>query len=211
MKIPTMEEVLFSSENPLDITKEASPRPEPKDIAEPKEGNGWGGHRDGSGRKPVYIRFKPKRLKCRFELSDLANAFINILDKFSKRLDGKAWACRLDGQEPKPKGSGTRTWVEYDAIMSDFPISFDRQSAPRLFAVAFILSHAEGVAVQAVTDRHATLRWQRADEVSRIMTRYGFLLARRNRLSKQEEELLNTVPYSLTPNDMAEWITNHLK
>ena len=205
-----MEEVLFSTENPLDTTKEASPNTEIQDLVEPKEGNGWGGHRDGSGRKPVYTKFKPKRLKCKFELSDLANAFINILDKFSRRLEGKAWACRLDGQEPKPKGSGTRTWVEYDAIMSDFPIKLDKISDPRLFAAAFVLSRPEGVMAAAVTSDYATLRWQRADEVARVMTRYGCMLARRTKLSSQESDILESIPRPSAPIDIPNWINDYL-
>lgn len=205
-----MEEVLFSTENPLDTTKEASPNTEIQDLAEPKEGNGWGGHRDGSGRKPVYTKFKPKRLKCKFELSDLANAFISILDKFSRHLEGKAWACRLDGQEPKPKGSGTRTWVEYDAIMSDFSIKLDKISDPRLFAAAFVLSRPEGVMAAAVTSDYVTLRWQRADEVARVMMRYGFMLARRTKLSSQESAILESIPRLSAPIDIPNWINDYL-
>lgn len=184
------------------------------DAAQHEPPKKWGGERTGAGRKTKYTIPKgyataSKRLKCKVELSDLAYAFIAVLDKYSKQLSGKAMACCLDGQDPEPKGSPARSWTEYDAIRSDYTIVLDHQSDPRLFAVAFVLSHPQGVEVETVTPQFVTLRWQRADEVARIMTRYGSLLARRNKLTSEESSILEYVPQASAPVDIPNWIESY--
>lgn len=211
-KFPTMEEALFSDTNPLDEVPATPKTEEPKPTKHKKESEfGWGGERTGSGRKPIYEgKLDSKRLKCKAELANLANAFINILGKYSPLLKNRAYACSFDGQDLKPKGYGLRKWIEYDAIMSDFPIVLDHQSDPRLFALAFVKSHAVGVEVEAVTPQYATLRWQRADEVARVMTLYGSMLARRNRLTSDEASILESIPRASAPADIANWIRGFL-
>lgn len=194
-------------------TTEISTKPNAAQHEPPKK---WGGERTGAGRKRKYTEMpegcgtSTRRLKCRKELSDLAYAFITILDKYHKRLEGKAMACSLDGQDLEPKGYGLRKWIEYDAIMSDFSIVLDRQSDPRLFALSFVLTRPQGVEVEAVTPQHVTLRWQRADEVARVMTRYGSILARRNRLTSEESTLLESIPQPSAPVNIPNWIDEYL-
>lgn len=191
------------------VLKQAVKQLDSQASVEPKSRRG--GAREGAGRKREYT--ESKRLKCKLAHANLANAFINILDKFSKAIErnrNEVYAVRLDGAEPETKGSGVRTWVEYDAIRSDFPLVFDHSSDKRLFAVAFVMEDPEDVRVDAVTDEKVTLRWQRADEVARVMTRYGSLLARRRNLTAEESEIYGKVPRESAPLAIAEWVAEYL-
>lgn len=165
-----------------------------------------GGAREGAGRKRVYNPYEVRRLKCRLEHSALANAFISILDKFSNKIKNQAWACRLDGSTPEQKGKGLRTWTEYDAISSEFSLYINKSCDSRLFAVAFKKINPIGVSVDAIFDSQVRLRWQRADEVARVMMEYGWLMARRNRLDSETEAILKEVP--LLNTDIPDWLND---
>lgn len=165
-----------------------------------------GGARPGAGRKRVYKPYEVRRLKCRLEHSGLANAFISILDKFSNKLNMKAWACRLDGSAPREMGKGMRTWTENDAISSEFSLYINKSCDSRIFAVAFRKALPIGVMVDVIHDGDVRLRWQRADEVARLMTEYGWLMARRKQLDNETESLLREVPMSNA--DIPDWINN---
>lgn len=163
-----------------------------------------GGARAGAGRKRQYAPFKVKRLKCRLEHANLARAFISILDKFSKFFDREGtWACMIDGSSPEEKGSGNRAWMEYDAISSKFYLDINGSCDKRLFAVAFKKTKPTGVMLDVIHDREVRLRWQRIDEVARVMTEYGWLMARKNRLDSETAALLEKVP-TFSP-DIPDW------
>lgn len=168
----------------------------------PKKGRG--GARAGAGRKRQYAPMMIKRLKCRIEHANLARAFISILDKFSKYFDREATLpCMIDGSLPEEKGSGNRSWREYDAISSKFYLDINGSCDKRLFAVAFKKIKPIGVMLDVIHDREVRLRWQRIDEVARVMTEYGWLMARKNRLDSETAALLEKVP-TFSP-DIPDW------
>lgn len=177
-------------------------REETLDIHERK--NGHGGKREGSGRKRQYEPCETTRLKCRHKHADIAKAFISILDKFSNYFENKANACMLDGSMPETKGSGSRTWTEHDAISSWFSIEIDGSCDKRIFALAFRLTNPTGVKADIIHDDHVWLRWQRIDEVTRVMSRYGWLMAKRKSLGRETESILDGIPYSGM--DITDWI-----
>lgn len=163
-----------------------------------------GGTRAGAGRKRQYAPMMVRRLKCRLEHANLARAFISILDKFSKHFDREAtMPCMIDGSYPEEKGSGSRAWKEYDAISSKFYLDINGSWDKRLFAVAFKKTKPTGVMLDVIHDREVRLRWQRIDEVARVMAEYGWLMARRNRLDNESAALLEKVPMFTT--DIPDW------
>jgi hypothetical protein len=163
-----------------------------------------GGARAGAGRKRQYAPMMAKRLKCRIEHANLARAFISILDKFSKFFDREAtMPCMIDGSLPEEKGSGNRSWKDYDAISSKFYLDINGSWDKRLFAVAFKKTKPTGVMLDVIHDREVRLRWQRIDEVARVMKEYGWLMARKNRLDSETAFLLDKVPI-FSP-DIPDW------
>ena len=188
------------------LLEELDANTEPYEEKEDAPKKKRGGARPGAGRKRVYQPYEVRRLKCRLEHSGLANAFISILDKFSNKIRNGAWACRLDGSQPETKGTGTRTYTDYDAVSSEFSLRVNKSCDSRLFAVAFKKAFPIGVMVDSIYDTTVRLRWQRADEVARVMSEYGWLMARRNRLDHDTESILADVPMLNT--DIPDWLNN---
>lgn len=167
-----------------------------------------GGMREGAGRKREYDE-TTVRLKCSISVSRLANVFISILDKFSKYATYRAFECRLDGKEVEWKGRGRRRWSDADAIKSPFSIRIkDGSFDEKIFLLAFKIIQPQGVAFSGFWQGmgEVTLRWQRADEVARVMMEYGRLYAMRNRLSKNLHEAYNSMPESWMSEELKEWL-----
>lgn len=172
----------------------------PQEFVEKKRG----GARTGAGRKRQYMPYEVKRLKCRREHSGLARAFISILEKFSKHFERtNTTACMLDGSMPERKGGGKREWTEYDAISSQFSIEVCGSWSKEIFALSFRLTNPDGVKIDMLHDRSVWLRWQRIDEMARVMSRYGWLMARRNRLDNEAASMLKDMP--LFDSEIIDW------
>lgn len=163
-----------------------------------------GGARTGAGRKRQYMPYEVKRLKCRREHSGLARAFISILDKFSRHFERtNTTACMLDGSTPERKGGGKREWTEYNAISSQFSLDVCGSWSKEIFALSFRLINPDGVKIDMLQDRCVWLRWQRIDEVARVMSRYGWLMSRRNRLDNEAASMLKDMP--LFDSEIIDW------
>lgn len=180
---------------------------EPNEVKKPR-----GGKRPGAGRKKEYEE-TTVRLKCPASVSRLANAFISILVNISNKATMSAFACRLDGRQVAWKGGGCRQWSDADAILSPFSIRVkEGLYDENLFLLAFKASQPEGVAFDHF--RHGvgevSLRWQRADEVARVMMEYGSLYAMKNRLPKDLQKVYDSVPEKWEAEDIAEWLNKPL-
>lgn len=175
---------------------------------EEKSTKSRGGKREGSGRKRIYDE-PTTRLKCKQSISGIVNAFIRAVDTWPEKMKFQTYGCRLDGLPSEHKGTGRKTWDNNDAINSTVSIEIDGKADPRKFALAFYLINPEGIRLNAITSRSAEMKWQRMDEIARIMTMYGFLMSK-NRLPDDQQRLIDTMHFS-APADGAQWIEDNLK
>lgn len=182
---------------------DAATEPYEKEI--PKQ---RGGKREGAGRKRVYNE-QTTRLKCKRSISGIVNAFIRAVDSWPEMMKFHTYGCRFDGSLSENKGKGLKKWNDNDAINSTFSISLEGKADPRKFALAFYLTNPEGVRVNAINPRSAELKWQRMDEVVRVMAMYGFLMAK-SRLTDDQQSLINTMQF-ISPKDGVEWIEENMK
>lgn len=167
-----------------------------------------GGKREGSGRKRIYDE-PTTRLKCKRSISGIANAFIRAVDSWPENIKSNTYGRRFDGLLTEHKGKGLRVWDENNAISSVFPIDIDGKADQYKFALAFYLTNPEGVRLSTITPKSVELLWQRIDEVARVMTMYGSLMAKK-RLPDDQQSLIDTM-YFISPADGAQWVEEKLK
>ena len=171
-----------------------------------------GGARPGAGRKKVYDDAEgTQRLKCRKSIAGLANAMIHAIEAWPVSTSLSTYACRLDGESGRVYGGNCKYWGDEDAIMSEFPLMYGGYGDPRIFAVAFVTTNPQGVRVEHVSRERALLRWQRPDEIGIIMAKYGSMFARRNKLRKEEQDILDKIPKHASGSEITKWIEEYLK
>ena len=174
--------------------------------------NTHGGSRLNSGRKKVYKnRMDYRRLKVSFRNAELARAAVSIIEDMDEttRMRLSPFPCMLDGSSPKEKGSGLKTWKDYDAIESAFSLTIQGRKDYRLFGLAWYLSKPSGVEVQMIGENDVLLRWNDISQVVRLMGCYGFVLARAKQLVAVEKKVLEEIPCHRT--DITDWIKDHTK
>lgn len=162
------------------------------------EKKGRGGRREGAGRKRVYGRYDTERLKCKKIWANVVRAFISLLDNNSEIYDKMSMQpCMLDGDIPELKFNGFKMWQNGEAICSEFSILVGTDCDYRIFLLAFHICRPQGVRVH-IDNRpdqsFIKLIWQRIDEVSRVMSMYGYLLARKDRLDNNTRLILEDMP-----------------
>ena len=170
--------------------------------------NTHGGSRKNSGRKKIYKgKYDSKRLKVSQKNAELAKAAVSIIENMDEgaRMRLTPSPCMLDGSDPKEKGSGLKRWKDYDAIGLIFPLTIQGRKDLRLFALAWYLAKPCGVKLESLGHDDVWLRWNRIDEVVRLMGCYGFVL-NKAKFPALEKELLEEIPSSSIPNDIAIWI-----
>ncbi len=66
----------------------------------------------------------------------------------------------------------------------------------RIFTLAYLLTDLRKVKIAGFfpNEDKVLLKWQRPEEVARLMANYGNLLARKNRLKSYEQEILAEIP-----------------
>lgn len=157
-----------------------------------------GGARPGAGRKKVYkSSYDFKRLKCKREIADLARTCITILDSQSEKELFAISAVNMDGTENECKGGGSKYWTDHDSFSTSWDIRLNGESNIRIFTLAYILTNPQFAKIDWFTpDGKVQLRWQRTEDIGRLMMNYGNLMARKNRLKASEQELLDKIPCS---------------
>ncbi len=167
-----------------------------------------GGARAGAGRKKIYqSTFDFKRLKCKRELADLARTCISLLDSLSDKERNAISAVNMDGTASEYKGNGSKYWADHDSFSTQWNIRINGEADFRIFALTFLLKAPSHVIIEWYNPSMLTvqLRWQRADEVGRLMMNYGNLMARKNRLKASEQEMLDKIPFS--PTDIVDYVS----
>ena len=156
-----------------------------------------GGARPGAGRKPLYNdTLFTTRLKCRFEITDKIRACITIFNNLSKRRLSDIFATKLNGEKVVEKGAKCKRWTDADALSTPWSITVNESYDERLFVLAFIIEKPRYVRIDWLLHNGTVqLRWQRLEEIGRIMMTYGSLIARKNRLRSSEQELLDEIPH----------------
>ena len=160
--------------------------------------NKRGGARPGAGRKKVYkSSYDFKRLKCKREIADLARTCITILDSQSEKELFAISAVNMDGTETECKGGGSKYWTDHDSFSTSWDIRLNGESNIRIFTLAYILTDPQFVKIDWFTpDGKVQLRWQRTEEIGRLMMNYGNLMARKKRLKASEQALLDKMSNS---------------
>ena len=160
-----------------------------------------GGARAGAGRKKIYqSTFDFKRLKCKRELADLARTCILLLDSLSDKERNAISSVNMDGTASEYKGSASKYWADHDSFSTSWNIRINGETDFRIFALAYLFEAPSHVIIEWFNPSMLTvqLRWQRADEVGRLMMTYGNLMARKTRLKITEQEMLGKIPYNVT-------------
>ena len=135
-----------------------------------------GGARPGAGRKPLYNDTPfTRRLKCRCEITEKIRACITIFNSLSKRRLSDIFATKLNGEKVVEKGVKLKRWTDADALSTPWSITVNVR-------IDWLLHNGT-----------VQLRWQRLEEIGRIMMTYGSLMARKNRLKSSEQELLDEI------------------
>lgn len=170
--------------------------------------NKRGGARPGAGRKKVYkSSYDFKRLKCKREIADLARTCILLLDSLSDKERNAISAVNMDGTASEYKGNSSKYWADHDSFSTQWNIRINGETDFRIFALAYLLEAPLHVIIEWFNPSMLTvqLRWQRADEVGRLMMNYGNLMARKNRLKASEQEMLDKIPFS--PTDIVDYVS----
>ena len=156
-----------------------------------------GGTRPGAGRKPLYNdTLFTRRLKCRCEITEKIRACITIFNKLSKRQLSDIFATKLNGEKVVEKGVKLKRWTDADALSTAWSITVNESYDERLFVLAFIIEKPRYVRIDwLLYNGTVQLRWQRLEEIGKIMMTYGSLMARKNRLKSSEQELLDEIPH----------------
>ena len=129
-----------------------------------------GGARPGAGRKPLY-----NDTPLTGRLSDI-------------------FATKLNGEKVVEKGVKLKRWTDADALSTPWSITVNESYDERLFVLAFIIENPRYVRIDWLLHNGTVqLRWQRLEEIGRIMMTYGSLMARKNRLKSSEQELLDEI------------------
>lgn len=173
--------------------------------------NKRGGARPGAGRKKVYqSSYDFKRLKCRRELADLARTCISVLDSLNEKERNAISATNMDGTVGEYKGSGSKYWTDHDSFSSSWSIRINGEADFRIFALAYLLDSPSCIVIEWFNPSMQTvqLRWQRVNEIGRLMMTYGNLMARKNRLKASEQDILDQIQFS--PTDILEYLNKTL-
>lgn len=183
-----------------------------EEIQENKLSATHGGSRKNSGRKRIYKgSYDSKRLKVSLKNAELAKAAVSIIENMDEgaRMRLTPSPCMLDGSDPKEKGSGLKKWKDYDAIGLIFPLTLQGRKDLRLFALAWYLTKPCGVKLESLGHDDVWLRWNRIDEVIRLMGCYGMLLGK-SKFPSLEKIVLDKIPFSSIPHDIAIWIKENI-
>ena len=162
---------------------------------EPDKGK-RGGKRPGAGRKAIYADSDEfRRLKCKRNVFGVARTCISILHDSPEKELNQMYSLNIDGSFGEWKGGKRRYWKDTNCIVSSWNIRINRAVNDRIFVLAYLLSYHHHVCIDGFRGDEVLLRWQRVEEVARIMMHSGDLMARRNRLKKEEQEMLDEIPY----------------
>lgn len=145
-------------------------------------------------RKANYSRYEETILRCKKKLANLANTCIAILESLSEKDLFHIYTERMDEADEGKKGRRSKLWYGGNSFCTPWNIRVNGEVSIRIFALAYLIDQPRNVKISRFDkDDTAYLIWQRPEEVGRLMTTYGNLMARKNRLKSSEQELLDKI------------------
>lgn len=147
-------------------------------------------------RKRSYSRYEETRLRCKIRLANLANTFISILESLSEKELFHISTTKIDEAYGENKVRKSRYWDGDDSFYTPWNIRINGEMNVRIFTLAYLLTDLRKVKIAGFfpNEDKVLLKWQRPEEVGRLMANYGNLLARKNRLKSYEQEILAKIP-----------------
>lgn len=147
-------------------------------------------------RKANTSSYEETRLRCKKKLANLANTFISILESLSEKELFHISTTKMDEAADENKGRKSRYWYGDDSFYTPWNIRINGEMNVRIFTLAYLLTDLRKVKISGFFPNEDTvlLKWQRPEEVGRLMASYGNLLARKNRLKANEQEILAQIP-----------------
>ncbi len=147
-------------------------------------------------RKANTSRYEETRLSCKKKLANLANTFISILESLSEKELFHISTTKIDDADGENKVRKSRYWDGDDSFYTPWNIRINGEINVRIFTLAYILTDLRKVKIAGFfpNEDKVLLKWQRPEEVGRLMATYGNLLARKNRLKAYEQEILGQIP-----------------
>lgn len=147
-------------------------------------------------RKANYSRYEETRLRCKKKLANLANTFISILETLSEKELFHISTTKIDDKDDENKIRKSRYWDGDDSFYTPWNIRINGEMDVRIFTLAYLLTDLRKVKIAGLfpNEDKVLLKWQRPEEIGRLMANYGNLLARKNRLKSYEQEILAQIP-----------------
>lgn len=147
-------------------------------------------------RKTNHSRYEETRLRCKKKLANLANTFISILESLSEKELFHISTTKIDDADGENIVRKSRYWNGDDSFYTPWNIRINGEINVRIFTLAYILTDLRKVKIAGFfpNEDNVLLKWQRPEEVGRLMATYGNLLARKNRLKAYEQEILGQIP-----------------
>lgn len=129
-------------------------------------------------------------------MANLANTFISILESLSEKELFHISTTKIDEAYGENKVRKSRYWDGDDSFYTPWNIRINGEMNVRIFTLAYLLTDLRKVKIAGFfpNEDKVLLKWQRPEEVGRLMANYGNLLARKNRLKSYEQEILAKIP-----------------